>query len=80
MRPEPTAPIRWLLDIDCERVVYQIRARGDQAILAATDEDLEELIGFVAAEANHEQNRHRRRRLDAAFDALNSAAHTPLGG
>ena len=35
---------------------------------------MEELIGSLAAEANHEPNRHRRQRLDAAFDALNDAA------
>jgi hypothetical protein len=68
-----------LLDTDCERLVFRIRAHNDSAILAATDEDLEELIGSVAAEANHEPNRRRQQRLDAAFDALNTAAQTPDG-
>jgi plasmid stabilization system protein ParE len=44
--------------------------------LTVTDEDLEELLGFVAAEANHEPNRRRQRRLDTAFEALNAAAQT----
>ena len=44
-----------------------------RAVLAATDDDLEELIGAVTAEANHEPNRRRQQRLDAAFDALNDA-------
>lgn len=65
-----------LLDTDCERLVFRIRVGNDGAILAATDEDLDELIGFVAAEANHEPNRRRQQRLDAAFDALNTAAQT----
>jgi hypothetical protein len=65
-----------LLDRDCERLVFRIRAHNDRAVLAATDEDLDELIGFVAAEANHESNRRRRQRLDAAFDALSDAAQT----
>ena len=56
-----------------------IRAHNDSAILAATDEDLEELIGSVAAEANHEPNRRRQQRLDAAFEALNDAAPAPDG-
>ena len=68
-----------LLDTDCERLVFRIRARNDQAILAATDDDLDELIGFVAAEANSEPNRRRQQRLDTAFDALNAAARTPGG-
>jgi hypothetical protein len=63
-----------LLDADCERVVFRIRANHDRAVLAATDNDLEELIGSVAAEANHEPNRRRQQRLDAAYDALNDAA------
>jgi hypothetical protein len=63
-----------LLDPDCERLVFRIRARQADAVLSATDDDLEDLIGAVAAEANHEPNRRRRQRLDAAFDALNDAA------
>ena len=40
------------------------------------EEELDELIGFVAAEANHETNRRRQQRLDAAFNALNDAAES----
>jgi len=68
-----------LLDTDCERLVFRIRAHNGHAILAATDDDLDELIGFVAAEANNEPNRRRQQRLDAAFDALSTAAQTPDG-
>jgi hypothetical protein len=68
-----------LLDTDRERLVFRIHARNDGAILAATDDDLDELIGFVAAEANHEPSRSRRQRLDAAFDALSNVAQTPGG-
>ena len=38
-----------LLDPDCERLVFGIRANNDGAVLAATTGDLDELIGFVAA-------------------------------
>jgi len=62
-----------LLDPDSERLVFAIRGHTDGAILTATDDDLDELIGAVAAEANHESNRRRQQRLDAAFDALNAA-------
>jgi hypothetical protein len=65
-----------LLDPDCERIVFRTHPadRGDGAMLSVTDDDLEQLIGAVAAEANHEPNRRRQKRLDAAFDALNDAA------
>ena len=62
-----------LLDTDCERLVFRIRACNDGAILAAADDDLDELTGFVAAEANHEPSQRRRQRLDNAFDALTTA-------
>ena len=68
-----------LLDADCERMVFRIRAHHDGAVLPATDDDLEELIGFVAAEANHESNRRRQQRLDTAFNALNNAAQASGG-
>lgn len=56
--------------------MFAIRAHDDHAILTATDDDLDELTGFVAAEANNEPSRRRQQRLDAAFDALTSAAQT----
>jgi hypothetical protein len=62
-----------LLDPDAERLVFRIRAHPDGAAVTATADDLEELIGFVAAEANHEPNRRRQRRLDTAFNVLNDA-------
>jgi hypothetical protein len=65
-----------LLDADGERLVFRMRAHSQGAALLATDDELEELIGFVAAEANHEPDRRRRQRLDAAFDALTAAART----
>jgi hypothetical protein len=65
-----------LLDADCERLVFRIRVHPDGAVFSATEDDLDELIGFVAAEANHETNRRRRQRLDSAFDALSNAAQT----
>jgi hypothetical protein len=68
-----------LLDTDGERLVFRIRAHHDGAILPTTDNDLDELIGSVAAEANHDPDRRRRQRLDAAFAALNTAARTPGG-
>ena len=59
--------------------MFRIRAHHDGAVLTATDDDLDELIGSVAAEANHEPNRRRQHRLDAAFDALNNAADSTAG-
>jgi hypothetical protein len=55
------------------------RALQMAAIVGMFGAPHEELIGFVAAEANHEPNRRRRQRLDAAFIALTEAAPNPVG-
>lgn len=62
-----------LLDPDTERLVFAIGAHPDGAEVTATADELVELIGFVAAEANHETDRRRQRRIDTAFDVLNEA-------
>jgi hypothetical protein len=45
-------------------------------VLTTTAADLDELIGGVAAEANHETNRRRQHQLDTAFNTLTTAADT----
>jgi hypothetical protein len=62
-----------LLDKECERLVFQMRYLSDRCVFSATANELDELIGFVAFEANHETSRSRQRRLDAALDALGEA-------
>jgi hypothetical protein len=57
-----------LLDTDCECAVYGARTDRARIVLRATDEQLDELLGCLAAEANHETKRRRRQRLDAAYD------------
>jgi len=69
-----TLRARKFLDRSCERVVYGARVDRRVVVLAVTEEELEELIGSGAAEANHEPDRRRLRRLDAAFDSLETAA------
>ncbi len=73
---EAAAALRDLrvLDSDCERLAFRIRAHDDGAVLLATDDELDQLLGFVAAESNRESSRRRQQRLDAAFDALSAAA------
>ena len=66
------------LDRSCQRVVYGARVDRAAVVLAVTEDELEELIGSVAAQANHEPDLRRRRRLDAAFDTLETAARHVL--
>jgi hypothetical protein len=62
-----------LPDTDCERLVFRMRSSSRGNVLAASADELDELLGFVAAEANDETNRRHQRRLDAVFAALNEA-------
>lgn len=63
-----------LLDPDSERRVFAMRADPKGAILSVTIDELDELIGAVAAEANHGPNRRRQQRLDAAINTLEDTA------
>ena len=62
-----------LLDRECERLVYRMVGSADGAVLTIDAEHLDELLGFVAAEANHEEDRRQRKRLDGAFLVLQGA-------
>ncbi len=62
-----------LLDLSCERLVYQATGLDEGVALMADEDQLDELVGYVAAEANHEPNRRRQQRLDRALAVLSSA-------
>ena len=47
-------------------------AAGSQLVLRMTLDEIEELQGYVAAEANHAKDRKLQRRLDAISDKLQS--------
>jgi len=61
------------LDVECERLVFQMHSSAKGTSLTASAEELDELLGFIAANANHETNRRRQKRLDAAFNVLTDA-------
>jgi hypothetical protein len=61
------------LDIEFERLVFQMHGSSEGVVLTASADELDELLGFIAANANHETNRRRQKRLDAAFDVLTDA-------
>ena len=69
---EVAATLRELLylDVECERLVFQMHSSSEGAVLTATAEELDELLGFIAANANHETNRRRQKRFDALTEAL----------
>ena len=60
-----------LLDTASERLVFRAGAADEGVVLSGDQDDFDELIDYVAAEANHEQNRRHQKRLDTAFEVLN---------
>jgi len=68
-----------LVDTAGERLVFRACLADDaaSAVLAAGEDDMEELLGYVAAEANHEKDRRRQKRLDQAFQALQQVVDQP---
>jgi hypothetical protein len=57
--------------------VFRAQASDDGIVLVGDDDDLDELAGYVAAEANHEDERRRQRRLDHAFETVTRALDAP---
>jgi hypothetical protein len=45
-----------LVDSACERLVFRASLSPEGIVLVASEDDLDELLGYVAAEANHEEN------------------------
>lgn len=66
-----------LLDTVSERLVFRAEVIEGVIVLSGDEDDLDELAGYVAAEANHEEDRRRQKRLDAAFGVLNDALRRP---
>lgn len=68
-----------LVDTAGERLVVRARLADDaeSALLAAGEDDLEALLGYVAAEPNHEKDRRRQKRLDQAFQAARTSSISP---
>lgn len=69
-----------LLDSDSERFVFRAEATEDGVVLLGDEDDIDELMGYVAAEANHQENRRRQRRLDDGFKVLTCAVDAAAPG
>ncbi len=64
-------------DTDVERLVYGGRASVDGVEIEGAIDVFGDLLDAVTAEANHEQNTPRRKRIDALVSALTDALSAP---
>jgi len=65
-----------LLDLTSERIVWGAYRENNRLVLLGTENELDELSGSVAAEANHLQDRRRQRRLDEVVAKVEAALTT----
>ena len=65
-----------LLELDSERLVWGPTAILGGLLLVGSGDDLDNLVGFVAFEANHLEDRRRQRRLDAVVGKREAALKT----
>ena len=56
-----------LFDTSSERIVFRAQVIDGVIVATGDGDDFDELAGYIAAEANHEENRRRQKQLDAAF-------------
>lgn len=77
IEPEVAATLQSLMLIDTagERLVFRTRRTEHGIVMSGSDDDLDELIDSLAAEANHESDRRRQRRLDTAFALISDAVN-----
>ena len=70
--PDIAATLRSLMLIDsaCERMIFRATVADGGIVLAGDVDDLDEVLGYVMAEANREDDRRRQKRLDTAFNVL----------
>ena len=63
-----------LFDTISERIVFRAQVIDGVIVATGDGDDFDELAGYVAAEANHEENRRRQKQLDAAFQELQAVS------
>jgi len=59
-----------------ERVVWSAYRAAGRLLLVGTVDDVDNLVGFIAFEANHSEDRRRQRHLDQVIDRLEGALRT----
>lgn len=57
-------------DPESEGLIYGATVTDRGIVMRATEEELDNLQGFIAAESNHEENRRRRNILDRIYDKI----------
>lgn len=60
----------------CGSFLRKVKMKDNQGKLSVTEYELKELIGFVAAEANHAPSKRKEQELDGIFEQLEAALYS----
>ncbi len=60
-------------DPDSERIIYRARPDRQKIMLRGLYGDMDNFVGFLASDANHETDKKRAKLLDSAFEKIESA-------
>jgi uncharacterized membrane protein YfcA len=65
-----------IIDRKCERMLYGARPHPNGVEISGNEDDLAELMGAVAFEANHSTTRNRQRRWGDIYESLDLVSHS----
>lgn len=60
-------------DPDSEKIMFSAKATKKGVLLRALEGDMDNFIGFVAADGNHEPNRKRAKLMDSVYSKIQDA-------
>lgn len=60
----------------CGSFLRKVKMKDNEGQLLLTEYELKELIGFVAAEANHAVSKRKEQELDEIFEHLEAALYS----
>lgn len=64
-----------IYDPDSDRIIYRARPANRGILLRGRYWDMDNLVGYLAADANHEENKKRQKLLDAVYEKVESATN-----
>jgi hypothetical protein len=64
-----------LYDPDSERIIYSARPVIRGIVLRGLYGDMDNFVGFIASDANHEEDKKRRKLMDSVYKKVESATH-----
>lgn len=62
-------------DYDSQRIAYSARPSEKGIIMRGLYGDMDNFVGFLASDSNHEENKKRQKLLDSLYDKVEAATH-----